>query len=185
MGNILQVELRNINSDDVKKVFDWRNQLFIRSKMFNSEELTWERHLEWYNSLPNNNDRIAKIFSYDRVDYGVLNVNVISEEFGSCEWGFYIGEKQAPKGTGLLLGYISLEYIFGNLKMRKICAQVIESNQISQKFHEKLGFKLDGILRRHIKRDSHYENIYVYSLFIEEWQEKSKEIKVELGGGFK
>ena len=69
--------------------------------------------------------------------------------------------------------------------MRKICAQVIESNQISQKFHEKLGFKLDGILRRHIKRDSHYENIYVYSLFIEEWQEKSKEIKVELGGGFK
>ncbi|EON70441.1 UDP-4-amino-4,6-dideoxy-N-acetyl-beta-L-altrosamine N-acetyltransferase [Lysinibacillus sphaericus] len=182
---MLQVELRNVNLDDVKKIFDWRNQLFIRSKMFNSDEIPFERHLEWYNSFATNNNRIAKIFSFNRVDYGVLNISAIDEKLESCEWGFYIGDEQAPKGTGLLLGYTSLEYIFEDLKMRKICAQVIESNQISRKFHEKLGFKLDGILRKHIKRDKHYEDVYVYSLFIEEWQEISGKIKVELEGRFK
>ncbi|MEK4424138.1 UDP-4-amino-4,6-dideoxy-N-acetyl-beta-L-altrosamine N-acetyltransferase [Solibacillus sp. FSL K6-1523] len=185
MANLFQEKLRNITLDDVKRIFDWRNQLFIRSKMFNSEEIIWEEHLEWYNSLPNKSDRIAKVFSCNRVDYGVLNVSIINKESGVCEWGFYIGDEHAPKGTGLLLGYTSLNYIFVDLELRKICAQVIESNEISQRFHEKLGFNLDGILRKHIKRDKHYEDVYVYSLFKDEWQRKSKVIKVELEERFK
>lgn len=172
--------LRDVKDEDLLKIFQWRNQQFIRDVMFNSNLIEWNQHVNWYNSFKDSESKLVKIFTYKGEDYGVLSLNEIEKTINKCSWGFYIGNKEAPKGIGLLLGFESLEYIFKDLKIRKVCAEVIESNLKSRNFHEKLGFKLDGILRMHIKRDKHFENIYVYSLFSEEWKEKSQDIKIEL-----
>lgn len=177
--------LRDIAVDDLEKIFVWRNKEHIRSVMFNQDVILWDQHIGWYNQLIDSQYKISKIFSVNHVDLGVLNINEIDRHSNKCSWGFYVGEKKAPKGTGLLLGYTSLEFIFNEIKIRKLCAEVIESNKISCNFHEKLGFKLEGILRKHIKRKATYENVYVYSLFVEEWEEKKKELKLELEGRFK
>lgn len=177
---MLGVSLKDIVLDDLDKILVWRNQEHIRSVMFNEDIILWDQHVSWYNDLMKSQYKISKIFSVNNVDYGILNINEIDRHSNKCSWGFYLGEKKAPKGTGLLLGYTSLEFIFNELKIRKLCAEVIESNNISCKFHEKLGFKLDGILRKHIKRKNKYENVYVYSLLADEWREKRTKFKLEL-----
>lgn len=176
---VLHANLRNVQNGDLEKLFYWRNRLFIRSVMFNTKIIEWDQHIAWYNSITLSDNKCTKIFSIKDVDYGVVSLIDI-EKNNKCAWGFYIGNEFAPKGTGLLLGYTALEYIFVELNMRKLCAEIIESNIVSQKFHEKLGFKLDGILRKHIERDEHHEDVYVYSLFNEEWKQKSIEIKAQL-----
>lgn len=148
--------------------------------MFNKSNITWEEHIKWYTNLQENKNKLSKIFIIDEVEYGVLNVNFIDKEANICSWGFYIGESNSIKGAGLLLGYTSLEFIFKELKIRKLCAEVIETNKISCNFHEKLGFKLDGTLRKHIKRMDYYEDVYIYSLFLEEWVESGNGIKAVL-----
>lgn len=177
---LIQAILRDIKLDDLEKVLKWRNQESIRNVMFNDSLISWEKHLDWYKNLQQNNRKISKIFHVNNTDYGVLNINQIDFESNKCEWGFYIGESNSPKGMGLLLGYTSLEYIFLTLGIRKLCAEVIETNKVSCNYHEKLGFKLDGILRKHIKRNNRYEDVYVYSIFDEEWKIKSLMIKNEL-----
>lgn len=173
-------QLRDINKDDLKKILYWRNQLSIRSVMFNDSLISWEQHIKWYESLVKSENKISKIFTINGKDLGVLNINNINQETGCCEWGFYIGEKNSPKGAGLLLGFTSLEYIFKKLKMRKINAEVLESNIVSRNFHEKLGFHLDGVLRKEVKRNDIFEDLYLYSLFNHEWKERAVQIKKEL-----
>lgn len=165
---------------DLDKIFKWRNQEHIRNVMLNNNEISWDEHINWYINLQENKNKLSKIFIIEEMEYGVLNVNITDKEANTCTWGFYIGENSSLKGAGLLLGYTSLEFIFKGLEIRKLCAEVIGTNEISRNFHEKLGFKLDGTLRKHIKRVDNYEDIYVYSLFLEEWEEYSDSIKKEL-----
>ncbi|MFF6014771.1 UDP-4-amino-4,6-dideoxy-N-acetyl-beta-L-altrosamine N-acetyltransferase [Lysinibacillus fusiformis] len=174
--------LRDIVVDDLEKVLTWRNQENIRSVMFNNNIIEWEQHKNWYEKIKNSKNNISKIFTVNNVDYGILNIYDIDNYSNKCSWGFYIGDNNAPKGTGVLLGYTSLEFVFKELKFRKLCAEVIETNKISCNFHKKLGFKLDGILRKQIKRNDRYEDIYVYSLFAEEWEDNKKQLNLELKG---
>lgn len=177
--------LREISEADLEKLLFWRNQDFIRAVMFNDSIINLNQHINWFNSLKNNNQKISKVFTVENKDFGVLNLNNINLQNSSCDWGFYVGEKKSPKGTGLLLGYTSLNYIFFTLNMRKVCGEVLESNLISRNFHEKLGFKLDGILREHVKRNNSYEDVYIYSIFHDEWKECAVNIKKELEERFK
>lgn len=182
--SMLGASLRDINKDDLVIVLGWRNQEHIRNVMFKDSLISWDQHVTWYKTL-NKVNKLSKIFAIKDIEYGVLNIYDVNQDSNSCSWGFYVGDTEAPKGTGLLLGYTSLEFIFKKMKIRKLCAEVIETNKISCKFHEKLGFKLDGTLRKHIKRNDTYEDVYVYSLFAEEWEEKCEEIKVGLEERFK
>ncbi|MGG2075402.1 UDP-4-amino-4,6-dideoxy-N-acetyl-beta-L-altrosamine N-acetyltransferase [Lysinibacillus irui] len=177
---MLNASLRDIVIDDLEKILAWRNQEHIRAVMFNNNIILWQQHMDWFNELKNTDNKISKIFKINNDDFGMLNISNINEYCNSCYWGFYIGEKKAPKGTGLLLGYTSLEFIFKELNFRKLCAEVIESNKISCYFHEKLGFKLEGTSRKQIKRNDNYEDIYIYSLFAEEWEIKRIELNLEL-----
>lgn len=177
---LIQGKLRDIHKDDLQKLLNWRNQQHIRNVMFNDALISWDQHVNWYENLIKSDNKISKIFTFKDEDLGVLNINNIEEENSCCEWGFYIGEKSAPKGAGLLLGFTSLEFIFTSLKMRKLNAEVIESNVISHNFHKKLGFRLDGIMRKQIKRNNNFEDVYLYSIFHDEWKEKSVQIKKEL-----
>ncbi|MBD8025401.1 UDP-4-amino-4,6-dideoxy-N-acetyl-beta-L-altrosamine N-acetyltransferase [Ureibacillus sp. Re31] len=172
--------LRDIQWEDLEKVLFWRNQDFIRNVMFNDTLISYEQHITWYNQLQKNPNKICKIFSVDNRDYGVLNITNMDVESNTCEWGFYIGEKNSNKGTGLLLGYTSLNYIFSTLKIRKVWAEVLESNIISRNFHEKLGFQLDGVLRKHLLKSDQYEDVYLYSIFYSEWLLNKEKIKNEL-----
>lgn len=165
----MNYELVDITTDDLTMIFNWRNQHHIRQVMYNSEIIRWEDHLKWYEKLANNPTKISKIFKVNNEPFGILNINNIDLELGQCEWGFYVGANNSPKGTGLLLGYASINYIFTNFKMSKIHAEVLHSNQISQKFHQRLGFSLDKIVQEHIKRNGTLEDVYVYSLLHQDW----------------
>lgn len=182
--NMIQASLKDIEIKDLEKILNWRNQEHIRSAMFNNGKIAWQQHIEWYKQLQENKNKFSKIFMVENIDYGILNVTVLDQNANTCSWGFYIGENTPSKGIGLLLGYTSLEFIFKELHFRKLCAEVIKTNKISCNYHEKLGFTLDGVLRRHIKRDNNFEDIYLYSLFSEEWEIQRDRIKTELNKKF-
>lgn len=172
--------LRDIIEVDLPKILTWRNQSHIREVMLQQEEILWENHRSWYHSLAENPTKLSKVFTVSNIDYGILNISEWSKVNNCCSWGFYIGDREAPKGTGLLMGFTSLNYIFIELGMRKVCAEVIETNVVSHRFHVKLGFRLDGILRKQIRCQDKYEDLYIYSLFANEWIKKRKQIEEEL-----
>ncbi|MCP1143748.1 UDP-4-amino-4,6-dideoxy-N-acetyl-beta-L-altrosamine N-acetyltransferase [Lysinibacillus endophyticus] len=182
---MIQANLRDIHREDLGKILDWRNQEFIRNVMFSDSIISWEQHITWYANLLKSSNMISKIFTLDNEDYGILNITDIDLVSNKCNWGFYIGKNNPTKGAGLFLGFTSLEYIFSIMGIRKLCAEVLGSNLISQNFHDKLGFKLDGVLRKHIQRNEKFEDVLLYSIFNDEWQETSSNIRMELEERFK
>ncbi|OLN24028.1 UDP-4-amino-4,6-dideoxy-N-acetyl-beta-L-altrosamine N-acetyltransferase [Domibacillus antri] len=176
MSFISKAVLKDIEEKDLKRILEWRNQEWIRRVMYHSEEISMEQHLSWFKNLQSSETAVTKLFYYDGIPYGVLNVNNIHSQHSRCEWGFYIGEQNTPKGMGTILGFTALHYIFNELNIRKLCAEVIGSNQKSRAFHEKMGFSGEGILRKHIIKDEKEEDVFLYGMFQYEWNEWSLRI---------
>ena len=77
-------------------------------------------------------------------------------------------------------------YAFDELKLHKLCCEVLAINTPVIKLHEKFGFKVEGILRDQYKRDDKYVDIYRLGLLADEWAEqrpKMQEKLIRLIGG--
>ncbi|MGG3925228.1 UDP-4-amino-4,6-dideoxy-N-acetyl-beta-L-altrosamine N-acetyltransferase [Metabacillus fastidiosus] len=179
-----RAKLMDIQEKDLEQILDWRNRRLIRNVMYSSDIISMDQHLQWFEKLQNSEMNISKIFYFDQVPYGVLNIKEIDKIHQKCEWGFFIGEDNAPKGIGTILGFTSLNYIFKELLLRKLSAQVLSINERSAIFHEKLGFVQEGMLRQHIKKEDTYLDILLYRLFKEEWEEHSIKIQKIIEGRY-
>lgn len=169
--------LKEIDESDLLFILNWRNQESIRKVMFNSDLILWEQHSQWFNKLQKSDSAVSKIFYFDHIPYGVLNITQIDSINHTCEWGFYIGPPHAPKGMGTILGYTALNYIFQELHIRKLSAQVFDFNDKSINFHNKMGFTQEGKLREHVLKNGRYVDILLYGFLSSEWREQSLGVK--------
>lgn len=171
------IKLINATEEHIKLIYNWRNQQFIREVMYNSELIKWENHLNWFHSVLTNNQKYLKILYYNNIPYGLANFQMTNANANVGEWGFYIGEKESPKGMGTVLAYKMLEFLFEELNVRKVCAEVIDFNETSLHFHKKVGFIQEGVLRKHILKNNRYSDVYVFSIFKEEWLKRKIELE--------
>lgn len=154
--------LRDIQVEDLPIILEWRNQDSIRKYMYHYELIEWENHVNWFEKVSNDNGIKNKIFEVNNLPVGV--VTFVTKEESQAEWGFYIGDQNAPKGSGMLLGELALDLAFHSLNIKKVYGEVIDFNQKSKIFHQNFGFTLEIILRDHYIRENNRYDVYVYSL---------------------
>jgi len=157
-------KLRLMQKEDLRKILHWRNSERIRKNMFTDHIISEEEHLTWFNSF-NREKNTYLIFEFNNRPVGMVYFTDIDKYNSKCYWGFYLGETGLPKGTGLLMGSLGLEFAFNDLKIRKLCSEAFAFNESSIKFHKKLGFIQEGYLVEHIKKDGCYEDVIVFTLF--------------------
>lgn len=181
--NVLEkVKLKCITESDLEMILNWRNQDSIRKVMYTSRLISFDEHVRWFQQLQNNPSSHSLLFYYDNRPFGVVNINRINLNNLTCDWGFYIGEKMAPKGLGTILGYKALEYIFEQLQMRKVCAEVLNYNEASIHFHKKLGFLQEGSLREHVFKNGAYHDVILMGMFAQNWPKQSATLREQLKG---
>lgn len=165
-----QWKLSPISEIDLPMLLAWRNSSLIREAMYNNNEILWEEHYSWFKRTQEEqyNGR-HYLFKKNDIPLGVVNFSDISMKNKRLSWGFYIGNSQAPRGTGTLMGLAALDLAFLNMGIHKVCGEVLEANKKSMKYHERLGFEREGFLREHIFRDNHYLGVAVYGLLYEQW----------------
>lgn len=170
-------KLIDINYNDLLLIFNWRNQKNIRAVMLNSYPIEWNQHLDWFAKYERDENTLSKIFYYNDIPYGVLNIKGLLSQNRCCDWGFYIGEEKAPKGLGTLLGYTSLNYIFDNLEIDEIKGEVVETNHKSIKFHEKLGFtRIEKLEKNPLHKES-TKDLIIFRLPKKQWDIRKDTIK--------
>nr|WP_174507020.1 UDP-4-amino-4,6-dideoxy-N-acetyl-beta-L-altrosamine N-acetyltransferase [Acinetobacter sp. Marseille-Q1620] len=169
MLDLETASLRKLQESDLKQVLDWRNHDDIRKWMMNPEKIEYQDHINWFNKNKDRADRLFFIFEYQNEPQGYVSFQSL-ENSSAYEWGFYI-KPDAEKGIGALLGLTTLDFAFNHLNISKVFGQVLEFNDKSLKFHQKLGFIQEGILRKQFKDDRGEFDIYQYGLFKTEWLE--------------
>jgi UDP-4-amino-4,6-dideoxy-N-acetyl-beta-L-altrosamine N-acetyltransferase len=162
--------LRPIAEGDLDMVLRWRNSDRIRGNMYTDHIITVGEHRSWFLRLRGQPVATFLIFEYCGKPIGIVNVTNIDGKNEKCSWGFYIGDPEAPPGSGTALGYFGLNYIFEILKIRKLCAEAFAFNEASIRFHKRLGFVEEGRFIKQILKNNRYEDIVSFALFSEDWQ---------------
>jgi len=169
--------LRNATFEDLSMILKWRNKTEVRNMMFNSNIIEMDEHVKWFKKVNmSGSSAETKIFFYDGIPYGVVNIYEIDSNNGTCRWSFYIGEEGAPAGLGKVLSFFAINYIFNDLKLQKLYAEVIEYNKKSYFLHKKLGFKQEGFLEAQKIKDGESINVYLFGLLKSSWHIRFKEI---------
>ena len=159
--------LRAMTEADLPMVRDWRNHDRVRKFMLTQDEIALDVHRDWYEKSSIDPSRHLMILERDQQPSGFMNIRVDASS-NSADWGFYAAP-EAPKGTGTLMGQAAITYAFQNLGVNKICGQVLDFNEASLRFHEKFGFRKEGVLREQALINNTYHALVCFGLLKREW----------------
>ncbi|MDI6100426.1 GNAT family protein [Actinoplanes sp. NEAU-A12] len=99
---------------------------------------------------------------------GAMNLTIDKAE-GSAEVGFWIDA--AAEGRGLVTRALHavLGHGFGDLGLHRVEMRTLTTNDRSRRLAERLGFTLEGVLRRAIRFPDGYRDVAVYAVLADEF----------------
>lgn len=114
-------------------------------------------------------DQVVGTFSLGNIDLANKSIEIGSIWFGKSFIGSFYNAM-----TNLLI----LEYLFERLKFNRVQWKTDKLNLISQKAALSLGFTQEGILRKHIiKQSGVVRDTVMFSIIIDEWETGKIKIK--------
>ncbi|GGK34136.1 hypothetical protein GCM10010965_28800 [Caldalkalibacillus thermarum] len=176
----MKCKLRPLTPKELPLILNWRNSERVRKNMVNDHIISMHEHLQWFRKIQNKGSECYLVFYINEKPIGLVCFNKIDDNHRHCMWGFYVGEDNAPKGSGLAMGYMGLNYAFEQIYLNKVYGEVLSYNQISKNFHIKLGFAKEGKFKQHIRKGNRYIDVYRFGLLRKEWRSKRAIIRTEL-----
>jgi UDP-4-amino-4,6-dideoxy-N-acetyl-beta-L-altrosamine N-acetyltransferase len=162
-------ELRPMRAEDGPMVLAWRNQDRVRANMYTNHIIAPEEHERWFGRALGDPRAAYRIFEHGGGPMGFVSFTGIDRAHGRATWAFYLGEAEAPRGSGAAMEYLALEEAFGALGIRKLCCEVFAFNAGVVRLHQRFGFQQEGVLSRHHLKDGAYQDIVCLARFGEDW----------------
>ncbi|MEG3081826.1 UDP-4-amino-4,6-dideoxy-N-acetyl-beta-L-altrosamine N-acetyltransferase [Halomonas sp. 5021] len=165
------VNLRPLQKSDLELVLSWRNHPNVRRFMYTQHEISAEEHREWFDRTRDDQNRYQMIFEQQDQPTGFVNFNIVDPQGKRANWGFYLSP-EASAGSGRLLGITALNYAFEHLYLHKVCGEALAYNMPSIRFHERLGFTREAILREHHFDGIKYHDVIGFGMLGTEWSNR-------------
>jgi UDP-4-amino-4,6-dideoxy-N-acetyl-beta-L-altrosamine N-acetyltransferase len=160
--------LREMQQDDLELVRSWRNHPDVRCHMLTQHEISAEEHSKWFHALKQDSQRHVVLVHEQQQPLGLAHFTPVNPH-GVVDWGFYL-TPQAPQGSGSKLARKALEFAFKQQGWHKVCGQVISINAASRRFHLKLGFTLEGVMRQQAFIADEWLSLWCYGLLASDWK---------------
>jgi RimJ/RimL family protein N-acetyltransferase len=134
-----EIHIRQANEADEKSLFEWRNHRNIRKVSLNQDEITWVQHQAWFSALLSNNNRVLLVGEYKDTPIGVVRFDLQDD---CAEISIYLVQQNESNGLGISLLRCAEKWIceYRN-EIKKLKANVLENNHLSQSFFIKAGYK--------------------------------------------
>jgi len=159
--------IRPMTHADLESVLSWRNHPDIRRCMFTQHEITLDEHRQWFERASRDETRRLLIVEEQGVAFGYVQFADVAPGAVS-DWGFYVAHDASP-GAGSKLGATALDFAFETLRLHKVCGQALGFNEASIRFHRKLGFREEGVLREQQRQYDGYADVLCFGLLQREW----------------
>jgi len=162
--------LRNEETNDSNgfRLMNWGVELPKSLDMDKAEVDEWVDFKDYENGL---------MFSIDNLQgehVGNIYLNSIDMKNGTFSFGIRIYRHFRNRQYAQEAIRIVLRYAFFELRLQKCNSGCVDGNQASQTMHEKVGFIVEGRIRRAIYMNGHYYNDLMLGLTIEEFIENEK-----------
>jgi RimJ/RimL family protein N-acetyltransferase len=169
------VRLRALEPDDWPVHFEWNQD----SEMARQVDFIWFPQSraavqKWAaeNAVkPPDNDELDLVIETLAGAYaGLISVHSVVRRNGTFKYGVAIRAPHQRKGYASEAIRLILRHYFNELRYQKATAHVFAFNTASIRLHERLGFQLEGRLRRMIYSDGQYHDELIYGLTDDEFR---------------
>lgn len=113
------------------------------------------------------------IIKYKKEVAGIIGYNKIIKSHQQGEIGYWLGKPFQGKGIITQACDRLIHYGFRHLNLRKVVIKVASQNQKSKKIPKKLGFQLEGVLRKDIKIYDQFLDLEIYGILKEEYYDEN------------
>lgn len=162
--------------DNLEDYANWLNDqettLFMGSGRFPVSIECLRDYIDKYNN--SNDGMLLGIFLKGTLKHiGNITLHQIDWRNRHAEIGIFIGNKKA-RGKGYATQAISLiaGHAFAKLNLRKLYTGMVKGNEASKRAVEKVGFKVEGVLREHFHLNGKYLDCYRLGLLRSEFKIK-------------
>lgn len=153
--------------DDLAQVLAWRNHAEVRRYMVTQHLITADEHARWFDAASQDASRRLLVAESDQRPFGFVQFSGVAPG-AVAHWGFYAAP-DAARGSGRAMGKAALTLAFGELALHKVCGQALAFNDASIRFHEKLGFRREGVLRQQQLLEATWHDVVCFGLLREEF----------------
>ena len=142
-GQTYELSIRKATDADIDILFAWANDEVTRKNSFNTQQITYEEHVNWFNKMMLDDSRIQYIAvaksEADTIDVGQVRIDIENKE---AEISYSV----APECRGYGFGKIIVSLICNEIKDRYPDVKVVKglvkpSNVASAKVFIDNGFK--------------------------------------------
>jgi [ribosomal protein S5]-alanine N-acetyltransferase len=172
---VSDVKLRALQLEDLSTVMLWaKDSEFCLANEW-SLEIPEERLINhWTGIITESSDKlIRKGITLNGQLIGYADLADINTFEARASLGYAIGDSSLwGKGLGFLGAKLMLELAFENLKLERVTAEVNAANTRSLRVIERLGFKLEGIFRRHETYRGVRGDVHWFGMLLEEFESR-------------
>ncbi len=162
------VTLRAVEESDMELLREMINNPEIENMVAGSSfPVSSFAQRKWFENLLNNKNELRLIIDTDTYgSIGTITLTKIDWKNRNSQLNIKITNKKDlyGKGYGSKATKALIKYAFEQLNMQCIYSHILEYNIASQRLHEKIGFKKEGILRERVYKNSKYHNLIVWSI---------------------
>ena len=134
----------NLSEDDKTLVLNMRNHPEIKKWMYNQTNIVKKEHIKFIKFLESSVDRRYFLVKHKSKIIGSINFSEINLH-DSAEFGIYTNPFLQFQGAGSLLESAASEYVFSELKLKKIKLEVFSDNKKAINFYNKCGYEFINV----------------------------------------
>lgn len=102
---------------------------------------------------------------------GGINLNeIVRGPFQSCFVGYWIGEPFTRRGLASRALPLMLDYAFGAMKLHRVEANLIPTNEPSRRLVQKIGLRLEGVAPDFLRIDGRWRTHERWAITAPEWK---------------
>lgn len=161
-----------LDKDHIQERCNWLNNPAIYQHMNMQYPITLLETEKWFERAVTNNSRIDFAFKEDNEVVSMTGLTNIDTSNGLAEFYIMVNPTSQGKGYGLKTTQFTLNYAFVNYNIHKVYLYTNSFNERANNLYLKLGFKLEGTLRKHKFKNGEFIDRCVYGLLKEDWLEQ-------------
>jgi RimJ/RimL family protein N-acetyltransferase len=172
-----KIRLRAIEPEDADSFFNWNlNSETARVLDFLWPPTSIASVRGWTQRAATEEAKDDKLYfvmeDHEGKAVGMISTHNTNRRVGSFAYGLSVGEEYRGRGYASEAIVMVLRYFFEELGYQKVTTGVYECNPASIALHEKLGYQLEGRLRRMVYTGGKYYDELMFGMTREEFAER-------------
>lgn len=168
------VTLRPLAEQDVDDIMTWVNDREIVGNIasFSGEPFTREQELAYVRSMiASEQDRVFSVLrAGDGTYLGQVGLHQIHRRSRVARLACIIGARtEMGRGYGSAAVAHILDHAFGHEGLHKIWLMIFSTNERSRRVYERLGFRVEGVLREEYFHEGGWHDMVRMSILRREW----------------